>query len=274
MESVELANWNEYSELFLAYGLKLVFALAILIIGWMVAKFLRRFARKTMDRAHMDPTLSSFLSNILYALALAFVIIATLNKVGIQTASLIAVLGAAGLAIGLALQGSLSNFAAGVMIILFKHFKVGDFIEGANHSGTVEALDIFNTTLVTPNNQTVIIPNAKLTEGPITNYSEKATRRLDLTIGISYEDNIDRAKNAIRDEITKNKRLLDSPEPMVAVKELGESSVNLAVRCWANTSDYWDAYFELLEAIKLRLDKEGVSIPYPQTELHIIRKSA
>lgn len=268
MNADDLKEWTDIG---IMYGLNVSFALLILIAGWVGAKLIRRMARKTMRRSSMDITLSNFLSNIIYAITVAFVIIATLNKVGVQTASLVAVIGAAGLAIGLALQGSLSSFAAGVMIILFRHFKVGDFIEGAGISGNVENLDIFNTTLITPDNQKVIIPNARLTEAAIINYSERNTRRINLTVGIGYDDDIAKTKRVILEEIRAIDIIHNTPEPFVAVNNLGESSVDLTVRCWANTSDYWDAYFTLLEAIKIRLDKEGISIPYPQTEIYLHR---
>lgn len=273
MLDFENIDVNEWTDLIVMYGLRIVAAFAILIIGWMVAKFIRRISRNALKRAHIDQTLSNFLSNIVYAIAIAFVLVATLNKVGVQTASLVAIIGAAGLAIGLALQGSLSNFAAGVMIILFKHFKVGDYIEADGVDGTVQNLDIFNTTLVTPNNQTIIIPNSKLTDDAIINYSEQLTRRIDTVVGIGYDDDIDLAKRSILDEISKITEIKTDPPPMVAVKELGASSVNLVVRCWTDTADYWNSYFLLLENIKKRLDKEGVSIPYPQTDIHIYNKT-
>lgn len=268
LENVDVGEWVDIGVM---YGLQVVFALIILVLGWMGAKLIRRGVKKAMKRADMDVTLSNFLSNIVYAIVLAFVVIATLNKVGVQTASLIAVIGAAGLAIGLALQGSLSNFAAGVMIILFRHFKVGDFIEGAGVSGSVSNLDIFNTTLVTPNNQKIIIPNAKLTSDAIINYSDQDKRRIDEVIGIGYEDDIAKAKAAILDEVRGLKLIHDTPEATIAVKSLGDSSVNLVVRCWTNTDDYWEALFELLENVKLRLDKEGISIPYPQSDIHLYK---
>lgn len=257
------------SGLVVQYGTQFIYGIAILVVGVYIAKILRKLANRAMHRAKMDETLSSFLSNITYTLLIAFVVIAALNKIGIQTASLVAVIGAAGLAIGLALQGSLSNFAAGVMIILFRHFKVGDYVEAAGVSGTVENLDIFNTTLVTPDNQKVIIPNAKITDSAVINFSDKSERRINLTIGISYEDDIARAKQAIMEEIEADSRLLKTPEPGVMVVNLGESSVDLAVRAWAKTEAFWDAQFALIERIKLRLDKEGITIPYPQRTVRV-----
>lgn len=266
LDTIDMGEWMDMGVM---YGLKALFALMILVVGCIAAKMIRRGARKAMNRAEIDQTLSSFLSNIVYAITLAFVVIATLNKVGVQTASLVAVIGAAGLAIGLALQGSLSNFAAGVMIILFRHFKVGDFIECAGVTGTVNNLDIFNTTLITGNNQKVIIPNAKLTSDAIINYSDQKMRRIDEVIGIGYQDDISKAKSAILDEIKAIQAIHSTPDVTVAVKSLGDSSVNLVVRAWVNTEDYWDTLFALLENIKVRLDRESISIPYPQSDIHL-----
>jgi small conductance mechanosensitive channel len=262
-------DFNKLTSLAMFYGLNTSFALLILIFGWIGAKFIKKIAMRAMRKAQVDPTLRSFLANISHALVLAFVVIAALNKLGIQTASLVAVIGAAGLAIGLALQGSLSNFAAGVMIIIFKHFRVGDFIEAAGQLGTVESLDIFNTIITTPDNQKVVIPNSMLTQDVIKNYTVNDKRRIDLTIGIGYGDDIAVAKSAIRNVIESDQRVLKNEEILVAVKELGASSVDLAVRCWTKTDGFWDVYFDMVEAIKLRLDKEGVSIPFPQRDVHL-----
>jgi len=200
---------------------------------------------------------------------LAFVVIAALGQLGIQTASFVAIIGAAGLAIGLALQGSLSNFASGVLLLVFKPFKAGDFVEAAGTAGSIEKIQIFTTELVTPDNKQIIIPNSAITGGTITNYSAKDTRRVDLTIGISYDDDIDKARELIFDEISIDDRILKEPEPVVLVMTLGDSSVNFALRSWAATSDYWPVYTSLTESIKKRFDKDGISIPFPQTDVHI-----
>lgn len=274
LENIKMEDFSEYTDLAIMYGMNAFFALLILIVGWMAAKIVRRVVRKAMTKGKLDQTLANFLSNIVYALVLAFVVIAALNELGVQTASLVAVIGAAGLAIGLALQGSLSNFAAGVMIILFKHFKVGDFIDGAGQSGTVENLDIFNTTLLTPDNQLIIVPNAKLTEDAIINYSAKDTRRIDLTVGVGYDDDMKKAKDLALKVIAEQSLLMDTPAPQVMVKNLGDSSVDIGIRAWVRTSDYWNAYFELVESVKRCYDENGISIPYPQRDLHVISGDA
>jgi small conductance mechanosensitive channel len=265
----KMINIEVWTNAVVAYGLKAVFAVMIFIFGWIAAKFLKRMAFRAMQKVNFDTTLARFLANIMYAVLMAFVAIATLNKIGIQTASLIAVIGAAGLAVGLALQGSLSNFAAGVMIILFRHFRIGDFVEAGGESGTVTNLDIFNTTLLTPDNQKVIIPNAKITEDAVTNYSAMDTRRIEMNIGIGYDDDIGKAKQAIQQVMDAEPLVIADKAKTIAVKELGASSVDLVVRCWTKTSEYWDARFALLENIKLKLDSEGITIPYPQTEIRI-----
>jgi len=217
----------------------------------------------------MDAALVHFVLSLVYWGLLAIVVIAALGQLGIQTASFVAIIGAAGLAIGLALQGSLSNFASGVLLLVFKPFKAGDFVEAAGTAGSIEKIQIFTTELVTPDNKQIIIPNSAITGGTITNYSAKDTRRVDLTIGISYDDDIDKARELIFDEISKDDRILKEPEPVVLVMTLGDSSVNFAVRSWAATSDYWPVYTSLTESIKKRFDKDGISIPFPQTDVHI-----
>ena len=206
---------------------------------------------------------------MLYAALLAFVIIAALGQLGIQTTSFIAILGAAGLAVGLALQGSLANFAAGVLMIIFRPFKQGDFIEGAGVSGVIEEVHIFNTVMRTGDNKTIIIPNGSLMNGNIINYSTKPTRRLDLVIGIGYDDDIKKAKQVLEDLMASEERILKDPAPTIGLLELADSSVNFAVRPWVNSADYWGVHFNLLERIKLRFDDEGISIPYPQRDIHL-----
>jgi len=260
---------NQLKELLAVYGLKVIAALAIFIIGKMVAKIIRAGIKKAMAKAKSDPILISFTSNMIYAALLAFVIIAALGQLGIQTTSFIAILGAAGLAIGLALQGSLSNFAAGVLMIIFRPFKQGDFIEGAGVSGIVEEVHIFNTVLRTGDNKTIIIPNDSLMSGNIVNYSSKPTRRLDLVIGIGYDDDIKKAKAVLDELLQSDERILKDPAPTLGLLELADSSVNFAVRPWVKSADYWGVHFDLLERIKLRFDKEGISIPYPQQDIHL-----
>jgi small conductance mechanosensitive channel len=222
-----------------------------------------------MKKSKTDETLVSFVGSLSHVALLAFVIIAALNQLGIQTASFIAVLAAAGLAIGLALQGSLANFAAGVLMIIFKPFKVDDYIEGAGVAGTVEEIQIFSTQLKTPDNKTIIVPNSKIMGDNITNYSMKGTRRVDFVFGIGYEDDIDNARQVIERIINQDERVLKDPAPMVAVSELADSSVNFAVRAWTNGGDYWPFYYDTTEKVKKQFDAEGISIPFPQRDVHV-----
>ena len=265
MENIVAKIW----ELLTIYGLKVVAAIAVLVVGRWVAKGLTGFTEKLMNKRQVDPTIVSFVTNITYIALLIFVVLAALGQLGIQTTSFIAVIGAAGLAIGLALQGSLSNFAAGFLMILFRPFKVGDFIEGAGVAGTVEKIQIFTTQLKTPDNKTIIIPNAKLSGDNIVNFSAKGTRRVDMVFGIGYGDDIDKARKIITDVIHNDPRVLKDPPPKIAVLTLGDSSVDFAVRPWVKVPDYWDLWFDVTETIKKRFDAEGVSIPFPQRDVHV-----
>lgn len=260
---------NKIYQLLTVYGLKVLAALAIFIIGRWVARGVRKLLERIMTKSKVDSTLVSFTANLAYIGLLAFIVIAALGQLGIQTTSFIAVLGAAGLAIGLALQGSLSNFAAGFLLIIFRPFKVGDLIEGAGVFGVVEAIQIFTTQLTTADNKTVIVPNAKLTENNIVNWTVKGTRRVDLVIGIGYNDDIDKARSLIAATIAGDPRILKDPEPQIAVSELGDSSVDFVVRPWAKVDDYWGVYFDLTEKIKKAFDANGIHIPYPQRDIHV-----
>jgi len=253
------------------YGLKVIAAIAVFIVGRWIVKRLTIFTEKVMNKRRMDPTIVSFVANLTYMALLVFVVLAALGQLGIQTTSFIAVIGAAGLAIGLALQGSLSNFAAGFLMIIFRPFKVGDFIEGAGVAGTVEAIHIFTTQLLTPDNKTIIIPNSSLTAGNITNYSAKGTRRVDLVFGIGYGDDVDHAKKVISDVLAKEERILKDPAPTIVLVELADSSVNFAVRPWVLAADYWGVYTALIENIKKSFDAEGISIPFPQRDVHVYK---
>lgn len=255
------------------YGLNLLGAVLILIVGWIAAKLIRRIVRGMMERAKLDKMLVSFGGHLSYAVVMVFVIIAVINRLGVQTASMIAVLGAAGLAIGFALQGSLANLAAGVLLLAFRPFKAGDFVEAAGVSGTVDELRIFTTRLITPDNRVAIIPNAKLTGDNIINYTSRGTRRVDLVIGIEYGADVARAKEVLEEVLAADERVLDDPAPTVAVLELADSSVNLAVRPWTNADNYWDVYFGVLEAAKVRLDAEGIGIPFPQHDVHLFQQA-
>ena len=256
------------------YALKFAAALAILIIGMWVAKGIRAGIRRMMDKRSVDPTITRFLSSLVYIGMMAFVVLAALGQLGIQTTSFIAVLGAAGLAIGLALQGSLSNFAAGFMLVAFRPFKVGDFIEGAGIAGSVEEIQIFSTKLKTPDNKIIIVPNSKIFDDAITNYSAEATRRVDLVAGVSYEADLSKVKSVLEEIVTSNDLVLKDPPHQIAVSELADNSVNLVVRVWTNTADYWTVHFGLTESIKTRFDAEGIGIPYPQRDVHVYEHKA
>ena len=258
-----------WTDLAVTYGIKLLTAIAIFVIGRWVAKAITGFLRKAMSRAKADDMLIGFLGNIAYGLLLTFVVIAALSQLGIETTSLAAIIAAAGLAVGLALQGSLSNFAAGVMIIIFRPFKKGDYIEAGGTAGSVHDISIFTTTLKTPDNKTVIVPNSGVTGGNITNYSAEAKRRVDFVFGIGYNDDMKKAKTVLEQIIAADERVLQDPAPVVAVLELADSSVNFAVRPWVKTSDYWDVFFDITEAVKDTFDKEGISIPFPQQDVYM-----
>lgn len=251
------------------YGIKIIAAMVIFVVGRWVARALRNATKKMMAKGNVDETLISFVGNLTYIALLAFVIIASLNQLGIQTTSFIAVIGAAGLAIGLALQGSLANFAAGVLMIIFRPFKAGDYIEGAGVAGTVEEIQIFATQLKTPDNKTIIVPNAKMMGDNITNYSAKDTRRVDMVIGVGYGDDLKKVREILEDILAKDDRFLEDPAPTIGVLELGDNSVNFAVRPWVKKEDYWGAYFDVTETVKRRFDEEGISIPYPQRDVHL-----
>ncbi len=259
-------------EIFAQFGINIIAAILIFIIGRWIAKLIRKILKNLMTRKEVDVTVVNFICNIVYVILLIFVIIGAVHQIGVETVSLVAVLGAAGLAVGLALQGSLANFAAGILLIVFRPIKVDDFVEAAGVTGVVEKVDIFTTQLKTPDNKTVIIPNAQLTSNNITNYTKKGTRRVDLVIGVSYSDNIDKVRGLIEDELKKDSRILTDPAPTIVVLELADSSVNFGVRPWTKADDYWGVYFDLTENLKKRFDVEGVSIPFPQRDVHIFQE--
>ncbi|MCF8068332.1 MAG: mechanosensitive ion channel [Desulfobacterales bacterium] len=251
------------------FGLKILIALAIFIIGRWVAKGIRKIVRKLLSKGNADETIVKFAGNITYVILMIFVILAAVSKLGVQTTSLIAVLGAAGLAVGLALQGSLSNFASGILMIAFRPFKAGDYIEGAGTGGVVDEIGIFATIIKTPDNKKVIIPNSNLTSDTITNFTAMGTRRIDLVVGVSYSDDIDKVKRTLQDILKAESRLLADPAPKIGLVEMADSSVNFVVRPWVKSDDYWDTFFDLQETIKKRFDKEGISIPFPQRDVHM-----
>jgi small conductance mechanosensitive channel len=270
-----LQNWfAENQTLMIDWAIKIVIALAIFFIGKAVASWLSKAVEKLLLHRKIDKTVASFLVSILHGIMLTFVVIAAISHLGFNTTSLVAVLGAAGLAVGLALQGSLSNFASGVLLVSFRPFKAGDFVEVAGISGTVEEVLIFSTKLKTPDNKQIIIPNGAITGGAITNYSAKETRRVDLTIGVSYDADLAQTKEILTRITDSHELILKDPGVQIAVAELADSSVNFVVRSWAKTADYWTVYFDLLETIKLELDKAGIEIPYPQMSVHLNKENS
>jgi small conductance mechanosensitive channel len=262
-------NLELIQELVVLYGVKILMALVIFIVGKWIVKKLSNVIEKLMLKNEVDPAIRNFTGSIIYYMLLVFVCIAALGQLGIQTASFVAIVGAAGLAVGLALQGSLSNFAAGVLLLIFRPFKVGDFVEIAGTSGVIQSIQIFTTELNTPDNKKVIVPNGGVISGNIVNYSANDTRRVDLVFGIGYSDDIDSARKVIEGILKTEKRVLEIPAATVAVVELADSSVNFVCRPWVNTADYWDVYFALTEAVKKAFDSNGIEIPYPQRDVHI-----
>lgn len=251
------------------FGIALVSALAIFIIGRWVAHLVVNMVRKALARTEMEDTLENFLCNILNAVLMIVVAIAAIGAMGVETTSLLAVLGAAGLAIGLALQGSLSNFASGVLIVLFKPYKVGDVIDAAGVIGSVQEVQIFTTILHTPDNRKIIVPNSQIMSGIITNITANDTRRVDLVVGCGYDDDIDKVYEILRDILAKDERILQDPAPSVDLNTLADSSVNFNVRPWVKKEDYWGVYNGVTEEVKRRFDEAGVSIPYPQQDVHM-----
>jgi small conductance mechanosensitive channel len=246
----------------------IIFATAIVVIGRMAVKWIVKLLRKLMVRSDLDSILVNFAGSIANAVLLLLVFIAALDQLGVDTTSLIALLGAAGLAVGLALQGSLQNFAAGVMMTVFRPFKIGDFIDAGGVTGIVEHMAIFSTTLKTVDNREIIIPNGQIYAGAITNFSARDTRRIDMVFGIGYDDDMLTAKQIMEEILQKHELILADPKPVVAVAELADSSVNFNVRPWVKSDDYWDVRSDLIEKIKLAFDKNGISIPYPQMDIH------
>ncbi|MCF7818908.1 MAG: mechanosensitive ion channel [Kiritimatiellales bacterium] len=264
------ATWLETAQtLGVEYGLKILGALVVLLVGGWLAKQVRKIIVKLMETSKIDPTLISFVASLSYVAMQVFVVVAALEKLDVKTTSFVAILGAAGLAVGLALQGSLANFAAGILMIIFKPFKVGDFIEAGGVVGTTQEIGIFTTIINTPDNRKTIVPNSKLTADNITNYTAHNTRRVDLTAGISYGDDIDKARAAIKAALSEVPGVLANPAPDIFVSAMADSSVNFAVRPWCRPVDYWAVYFGVTEAIKKRFDADGITIPFPQRDIHL-----
>jgi len=254
-------------------GPNLLLAIVVLVIGLWIIKFVIKGVKKAMTKGNVEESLSKFLLSLISIGLKALLLISVASMLGIATTSFVAVLGAAGLAVGLALQGSLGNFAGGVLILLFKPFKVGDVIDAQGYVGKVHGIQVFNTVLKTPDNKTIIIPNGGLSNGSITNYSTESQRRVDMTFGIGYGDDIKKAKDVLNSIIKNDSRVLKDPEPMIVVSELADSSVNFAVRAWVESADYWSLYFDMHETVKLEFDKQGISIPFPQHDVHLIREN-
>ncbi|WP_162045510.1 small-conductance mechanosensitive channel MscS [Vibrio taketomensis] len=268
-------TWLEgNSDLLVQYGVNIISAILILFIGNIVAKAIANSVAKMLDKKKMDKAVVEFLHGIVRYTLFVIVLIAALSRIGVQTASVVAVIGAAGLAIGLALQGSLSNFAAGVLIVAFRPFKSGDYVEVSGVAGSVEAIQIFQTVLKTPDNKMVVVPNSGVIGSPITNYSRHDTRRVDLMIGVSYSSDLKLTKQVIRETLEKDPRILKDPDITIGVVALADSSVNFVVRPWCNTADYWDVYFDSTQAIKEALDAAGIEIPFPQMDVHLNKVDA
>lgn len=251
------------------WGTNILFALIILIVGVLVSKWVVSLVGKALGKSRLDSMLIGFLKNILRWVLLLFVFVAALDQLGVDTTSFIAVLGAAGLAVGLALKDSLQNFSSGVMLIIFRPFKAGDYVEAGGTAGVVEEVRIFSTQMRTPDNRAVIVPNGEIYSGVITNVTAKPERRIDLVVGIGYDDDLREAKRILESIVTADERVLEDPAPLVAVSELGASSVDLLVRPWTKTSDYFATKCDLTEKIKLALDEAGISIPFPQMDIHV-----
>jgi small conductance mechanosensitive channel len=262
-------NSDEIMAMVQGFGLRLIYAVLVIVIGLWIANATTSAVKKTMNKRGVDPNLQPFLGGIIGTLLKVMVYISAISMLGVQMTSFVAILGAAGLAVGMALSGMLSNFAGGVMILIFKPFKAGDFIEAQGHMGTVSEIQIFNTILKTPDNKTIIIPNGGLSIGSMTNFSTEPQRRVDMTFGIGYGDDTAKAREVMMGLINADDRILKDPEPFVAVSELADSSVNFVVRVWCNAADYWGIYFDMQEKIYNTFNTEGLNIPFPQMDVHV-----
>ncbi len=265
---------DQAQTLLIELGPSVLAAIVIFVVGRWIAKIITKLVARVASKAKVDPILVKFMGSVTYAVLLMLVIISALGKLGINTTSFVAIVGAAGLAIGFAFQGTLGNLASGVMLILFRPFKTGDYIEAGGTAGTVEEVQIFATILRTPDNKRIIIPNGTVVGGNITNYSANPTRRVDMVFGIGYGDDLRKAKSLLETIVKEHPQVLADPAPTIAVSELADSSVNFVVRPWVNTADYWTVYFDITETVKLRLDQEGISIPFPQRDVHLFKEES
>lgn len=264
----------KYWEIIQPYIMPVIFALLILFFGRIVARIISKIVVRVMKRAKLDETLVHFLGNFTFMTMMVFVVLAALERVGVKTTSFLAVLGAAGLAIGLAFKDSLSNFSSGLMMLIFRPFKVGDFVEAGGTAGIVELINIFTTQMRTPDNKLIIVPNSKITADNITNFTAKDTRRMDLVFGVGYGDDLKLVQSTLEAILAADERILEDPAPTIGLLELGDSSVNFAVRPWVKTAAYWDVYFDLMRTVKDRFDQVGISIPFPQRDLHVLKDDA
>lgn len=260
---------TQATDIALEFGPKILAALAVWIIGGWIIKALTNAVTRVMDKSKVDPTLKPFLKSLIGSLLKVMLVISVLGMLGVEMTSFIAILGAAGLAVGMALSGTLQNFAGGVMILIFKPFKAGDVIEAQGFIGSVKEIQIFNTILKTPDNKTIIIPNGGLSTSAMTNFSTESTRRVDWTIGIGYGDDVEKAKQVIRNLCDADDRILKDPEVFIAVSELADSSVNFTVRAWVNAADFWGVYFAMNENVYKTFPQQGLNIPYPQMDVHV-----
>lgn len=268
----DMSNYADVAiEMVIGYLPSLLLAAVVLFVGlWIVNRFVRVMA-KGFERSKTEPTLATFLENLVSVVLKVLVIISAAGMIGVQTTSFIAVLGAAGLAIGLAMQGSLANFAGGVLVLMFRPYRVGDYIDAQGVNGTVKEIQILHTVLTTPDNKRIIVPNGAISNGVITNYSTEATRRVDFVFGIGYGDDIKQARDVIQAQIDADERTLDDPAPQIVVSNLGDSSVDITVRVWANAADYWGLKFDLTEQVKIAFDEAGITIPFPQRDVHLMQ---
>ncbi|CAB1255046.1 TPA: small-conductance mechanosensitive channel MscS [Vibrio cholerae] len=257
------------SDLLIQYGVNVISAILILFVGNIVVKAVAGSVAKVLRSKEMDKAVVEFIHGLVRYTLFIIVLIAALSRIGVQTASVVAVLGAAGLAVGLALQGSLSNFAAGVLIVAFRPFKAGDYVEIAGVAGSVDSILIFQTVLKTPDNKMVVVPNSAVIGGAITNYSRHATRRVDMVIGVSYKSDLQKTKRVLRETLEKDPRILKDPDITIGVLTLADSSINFVVRPWCKTEDYWKVYYDSMQAIKEALDANGIEIPFPQMDVHL-----
>ena len=269
MEDLDVSKyWDLAIQYSAEYGLKIIGAFIIFYVGRVAAKWLRSLIVKVLERQNVERTLIDFSGSAIYYSLMAVVLMSAVGNLGIETTSFLAVLGAAGLAVGLALKDTLSNIGSAVVLLVFRPFKVGDYINAGGAEGTVDRVGLFTTTISPVDNRTIIVPNAAITAGNITNFSSKLIRRVDHAVGIGYDEDIREAKSVMYGVIERSTHTLDDPAPLVAVTDLGESSVNFTVRAWVNSADYWSAYFELIEELKYALDEAGITIPFPQMDIH------